>query len=96
MLSPVHGTPSNLTVNSPGYTPFTTKEIVDEAHGLDMQVIPWTVDYEVTISKLLDDGVDSIISNYPERVIAVARQRGLSVGRARNPSKPECLAKASA
>lgn len=96
VLSPVHGTPSNLTVNSPGYTPFTTKEIVDEAHGLDMQVIPWTVDYEVTISKLLDDGVDSIISNYPERVIAVARQRGLSVGRARNPSKPECLAKASA
>lgn len=44
VLSPVHGTPSNLTVNSPGYTPFTTKEIVDEAHGLDMQVIPgpWT------------------------------------------------------
>ncbi|OJD32880.1 glycerophosphoryl diester phosphodiesterase [Diplodia corticola] len=95
VLSPVHGFPSNLTVNSPGYTPFTTKDVVDEAHALGMKVIPWTADHEVTISKLLDDGVDAVISNYPERVMAVARQRGLSVGRPRNPSKPECLAKAS-
>ncbi|KAL1631532.1 hypothetical protein SLS54_000293 [Diplodia seriata] len=95
VVSPVHGFPSNLTVNSPGYTPFTTKDVVDEAHELGMKVIPWTVDYEVTISKLLDDGVDAIISNYPERVMAVARQRDLSVGRLRNPSKPDCLAKAS-
>ncbi|KAI5231816.1 hypothetical protein AUEXF2481DRAFT_5715 [Aureobasidium subglaciale EXF-2481] len=98
ILSPNHGTgnSSDATVNSPLYVPFTTKDIVDRAHALDMQVIPWTVDAEVTISKLLDDGVDAIISNYPERVMYVARQRGLSVGRARNPSKPECLVNASA
>ncbi|CAD0089799.1 unnamed protein product [Aureobasidium vineae] len=98
ILSPNHGTgnSSDATVNSPLYEPFTTKNVVDRAHALGMQVIPWTVDAEVTISKLLDDGVDAIISNYPERVMYVARQRGLSVGRARNPSKPECLANASA
>lgn len=94
-LSPVHGFPSNLTVNSPGYTPFTTKQVVEEAHALGMAVVPWTADHEVTITKLLDDGVDAVISNYPERVLAVARQRGLSVGRARSPSRPECLAGAS-
>ncbi|THZ23568.1 glycerophosphoryl diester phosphodiesterase [Aureobasidium pullulans] len=98
ILSPNHGTgnASDATVNTPDYVPFTTKDVVNRAHGLGMQVIPWTVDAEVTISKLLDDGVDAIISNYPERVMYVGRQRGLSVGRARNPSKPECLVNASA
>jgi glycerophosphoryl diester phosphodiesterase len=98
ILSPNHGTgnSSDATVNTPLYVPFTTKDVVDRAHALGMQVIPWTVDAEVTISKLLDDGVDAIISNYPERVMYVGRQRGLSVGRARNPSKPECLVHASA
>ncbi|KAH0278063.1 WD40 repeat-like protein, partial [Aureobasidium melanogenum] len=73
ILSPNHGTgnSSDATVNSPLYEPFTTKDVVDRAHALDMQVIPWTVDAEVTISKLLDDGVDAIISNYPERVMVL-------------------------
>ena len=95
ILSPVHGLKSNFTVNSPGYKPWVTKERVDQAHELGMKVIPWTVDYEVTINKLIDDGVDALISDYPERVMWIAKQRGLSSGRARNPSKPECLAKAS-
>ena len=92
VLSPWHG--NGTSVNSPDYEPFTTKDVVDRAHAAGMQVIPWTVDTEVTISKLIDDGVDAIISNYPERVIWVGKQRGLSVGRARSPSKPECLANA--
>lgn len=97
ILSPNHGTgnSSDASVNSPLYVPFTTKDVVQKAHGFGMQVVPWTVDDEVTISKLIDDGVDAIISNYPERVMYVGRQRGLSVGKARNPSKPECLVNAS-
>ncbi|KAF2837066.1 glycerophosphoryl diester phosphodiesterase [Patellaria atrata CBS 101060] len=95
VVSPVHGVPSNETVNTPGYVPFVTRENTQAAHERGMKMVPWTVDYEVTISKLFDDGVDAIISNYPERVFAVGRQRGLSVGRARNPSRPECLVNAS-
>ena len=53
------------------------------------------MDYEVTISKLIDDGVDSIISNYPERVIWVAKQKGYSVGKKRVAHKPQCLANAN-
>lgn len=99
VLSPEHGYSGTspvekVSVNSRNYTAFVTKDVVDRAHGAGMQVIPWTVDEEVTISKLIDDGVDAIISNYPERVMWVGKQRGLSVGRARSPSKPECLAKA--
>ena len=46
---------------------------------------------DVTINKLIDDRVDAIISDSPERAMWVAKQRGLSLGKARNPSKPECL-----
>jgi glycerophosphoryl diester phosphodiesterase len=91
ILSPVHCLPSNVSVNTPGYTPFITKQKVSQAHHLGMKVVPWTVDYEVTISKLIDDGVDSVISNYPERVMWIAKQRGLSSGNAKSASKPECL-----
>ncbi|KAG9851312.1 putative glycerophosphodiester phosphodiesterase, partial [Aureobasidium melanogenum] len=91
ILSPNHGTgnSSDATVNSPLYKPLTTKDVVDRAHALGMQVIPWTVDAEVTISKLLDDGVDAIISNYPERVITLLASLNNGIGipaqiRARN------------
>ncbi|KAF4312188.1 putative glycerophosphoryl diester phosphodiesterase protein [Botryosphaeria dothidea] len=77
------------------YTLFTTKNVVDRANRLGMQVIPGTIDYEVMSNKMIDGGVHSIISNYPERVFAVARQRGLSIGHAKNPSMPECLTNAS-
>ncbi|PWW78962.1 hypothetical protein C7212DRAFT_350211 [Tuber magnatum] len=52
VLSPVHGTPSSASVNTPGYKPFTTADVVNRAHELGMMVIPWTVDDEVTIDKM--------------------------------------------
>jgi glycerophosphoryl diester phosphodiesterase len=59
-----------------------------------MDVVPWTVDYEVTIKKLIGDGVDAIISDYPERVMWVARDMGYEVGTKPSRSKAQCLAKA--
>lgn len=53
VLSPVHGTPSGDTPNTPGYVPLVTADVVKRAHKLGMQVIPWTVDFESTISKLI-------------------------------------------
>ena len=43
VLSPVHGVPSNVTVNTPGYKPFTTKDVVQRAHkkGLKGISIPF-------------------------------------------------------
>lgn len=61
--------------------PFTTKAIVDRAHELGMEVHPWTVDGVDTINAMIDWGVDEIVSNYPERVIEVAKRRGMSLGR---------------
>lgn len=78
-LSPVHGTPQNGKVTDPGYQPYTTKAMVDEAHSFGMKVIPWTVDDPPTMNKLIDDGVDGIITDYPDRVRDVMRARGFKL-----------------
>ena len=49
---------------------FLTPALVAEAHALNLKVIPWTVNDPKMITKLLDMGVDGIISDYPERVKA--------------------------
>ncbi|KAF8422099.1 glycerophosphoryl diester phosphodiesterase [Tirmania nivea] len=94
VLSPIHGTGSG-TVNSPEYKPFVTKDVVERAHKLGLQVIPWTVDDEVNIDKLIIDGVDAIISDYPERVKHVAWDRGYASGLRTREPRPQCLKKAS-
>ncbi|KAF2425780.1 glycerophosphoryl diester phosphodiesterase [Tothia fuscella] len=94
-IDPVLGVQTGATQNTPGYLPFTTKDVVDRAHKFGLEVIPWTIDSEVLVEKLIDDGVDSIISDYPERVMWIARRKGYHVGRPTRPHHPECLAKAS-
>ncbi|GAA1266403.1 glycerophosphodiester phosphodiesterase [Saccharothrix xinjiangensis] len=80
-LSPVHGNPQNGTVDDPGYVPFTTKALVDEAHAHGLKVIPWTVDDQPTMNKLIDDGVDGIITDYPDRLREVMAERGFELPR---------------
>lgn len=62
-VSPFHGSlyasgDAGATIHTPGYVPMTTKELVDRAHELGLKVIPWTVDDESTIEKVLLDGVE--------------------------------------
>ncbi|TMR94353.1 glycerophosphodiester phosphodiesterase family protein [Nonomuraea basaltis] len=76
-FSPVHGFPQNGKITDPGYVPYVTKDMVDQAHALGLKVIPWTIDDEPTLNKLMDDGVDGIITDYPDRLRAVMAQRGL-------------------
>lgn len=53
------------------------------------------MDDEVTIDKLITDGVDMIISDYPERVKHVARDRGYASGLRTREPRPQCLSEAS-
>jgi glycerophosphoryl diester phosphodiesterase len=78
-LSPVHGNPQNGKVGDPDYVPFTTKALVDEAHAHGLKVVPWTVNDPATMHKLMDDGVDGIITDYPDRLRAVMAERGLKL-----------------
>ncbi|MEV0677079.1 glycerophosphodiester phosphodiesterase family protein [Actinosynnema sp. NPDC050436] len=80
-LSPVHGNPQNGKIGDPDYVPFTTKALVQEAHRHHLKVVPWTVDDPATVHKLVDDGVDGIITDYPDRVRTVLRDRGLPLPR---------------
>lgn len=81
-LSPVHGNPQGGTVNDPDYVPFTTKALVDEAHEAGLKVVPWTVNDKATMHKLIDDGVDGIITDYPDRLREVVADRGFKLPRA--------------
>ncbi|PIB09188.1 glycerophosphodiester phosphodiesterase [Streptomyces sp. HG99] len=78
-ISPVHGYPQNGQVTDPGYVPYTTRKLVDDAHRAGLKVIPWTVDDQPTMNKLIDDGVDGIITDYPDRLREVMEQRGLKL-----------------
>lgn len=80
-LSPVHGFPQGGTVNDPGYRPYVTRELVRHAHAHGLKVVPWTVDDTPTMNKLIDDGVDGIITDYPDRLRAVLAERGYRLPR---------------
>ncbi|GAA2452064.1 glycerophosphodiester phosphodiesterase family protein [Actinomadura vinacea] len=80
-FSPVHGFPQNGKITDPGYRPYVTKSMVDRAHRLGLKVVPWTVDDEATMEKLMDDGVDGLITDYPDRLRAVMERRGMRLPR---------------
>lgn len=53
---------------------FVTKSCVDEAHKRGMKVVTWTVDNQDDMNRMIDAGVDAIISNYPNRLLEVVKQ----------------------
>ncbi|MCZ7566491.1 MAG: glycerophosphodiester phosphodiesterase [Burkholderiales bacterium] len=56
-----------------------TPALVLEAHRLGLAVIPWTANAPAELERLLDLGVDGIITDYPDRLRAAlaARRRAL-------------------
>jgi len=53
--------------------------LVKEAQSLGLQVIPWTVNQEPLMERLIEWGVDGIITDYPDRLRAVMLQKGMSL-----------------
>ncbi|MBU2663415.1 glycerophosphodiester phosphodiesterase [Actinoplanes bogorensis] len=81
-FSPVHGFPQNGKVTDPGYRPYVTRAMVEHAHAYGIKVIPWTVDDVPTMAKLLDDGVDGLITDYPDRLRTLLAARGYRLPKA--------------
>lgn len=52
---------------------------VGAAHALGMQVLPWTVNDTSVMARLIDQGVDGLITDYPDRLRNVMRDRGLAL-----------------
>ena len=47
------------------YFKFVTKSMVDKCHAKSIKVIPWTVNNQKDMRKLIEAGVDGIITDYP-------------------------------
>lgn len=56
-------------IYSPHYG-LVNAELVQKIHDLGMKVIPWTVNETTEMKKLIDMGVDGIITDYPNRIPA--------------------------
>ena len=60
----------------PIYSPYeihTDAKIMTEAHALNMQVVPWTVNTAERMQAMLDLGVDGIITDYPDLIKSVVQ-----------------------
>ena len=49
------------------------------AHDAGLQLVPWTVNETADMRRLIDWGVDGIITDYPDRLREVMRERGLAL-----------------
>jgi glycerophosphoryl diester phosphodiesterase len=56
-----------------------TRESLAQAKSLGLSVIPWTVNEPSVMTALIVLGVDGIITDYPDRLRAVMRQRNMSL-----------------
>jgi len=54
-------------------------ELVKEAQDLGLLVVPWTVNAPAEMERLLDAGVDGLITDVPDRLREVMLRRGMAV-----------------
>jgi glycerophosphoryl diester phosphodiesterase len=54
-------------------------ENVKEAQALGLKVLPWTVNVPAEMGRLIDLGVDGLITDYPDRALTVLAAKGLKI-----------------
>ena len=62
------------------WSPFwrnVTADNVKEAQALGLKVVPWTVNAPTEMERLIDLGVDGLITDYPDRGLKVLASKGL-------------------
>jgi len=52
-----------------------TPAITEKAHQAGLQVVAWTINEEEQMRRLMDAGVDGIITDYPDRLLSLLRQQ---------------------
>jgi glycerophosphoryl diester phosphodiesterase len=62
------------------WSPFwrnVTAENIKEAHALGLKVVPWTVNVPAEMARLIEFGVDGLITDYPDRAQPILAAKGL-------------------
>jgi glycerophosphoryl diester phosphodiesterase len=72
----VGGAAAGPVIWSPAYAELTP-ELVKEAHGLGFSVLPWTVNRRADMTRLMDWGVDGIITDDPAVLRDLMAERGV-------------------
>ncbi|MCP2337789.1 glycerophosphodiester phosphodiesterase family protein [Actinomadura rupiterrae] len=66
---------AGATVLSPEHD-LVTSALVEDAQALGLPVTTWTVNDPIDMGRLIDLGVDAIVTDHPDRLRAVLRARG--------------------
>ena len=53
--------------------------LISESHALGIQVVVWTVNRPEDIARMIDMGVDGIISDHPDLLRKVAGEKGVAL-----------------
>ena len=61
--------------------------LVERAHALGLRIIVWTVNETTDMNRLIELGVDGIITDYPGRLRTVVRDRGMKLPPSRRPEE---------
>jgi glycerophosphoryl diester phosphodiesterase len=58
--------------------PSLTRQRIDEARALKLKVLAWTVNDQTEMSRLIDLGVDGLITDYPDRLGKLLEEKGIA------------------
>lgn len=56
-----------------------SQQLMQRARALELRVIPWTVNDAQDMARLIDWGVDGLITDYPDRLRTVMQRRGMGM-----------------
>lgn len=56
-----------------------TRARIDEARALGLKVLVWTVNQPADIARMLDLGVDGVVTDYPDRARKLLVERGIAI-----------------
>lgn len=76
----------SVDVLSPDYqmlldAPIGAQRAIDVSHLAGIRVLPWTVNDPATMERLVDMGVDGIITDRPDLLVELCRRRGIEIAR---------------
>ena len=64
-----------IPVGLTGFYDFTTKAFIDYAHSLGIAVQYWTINDEKVMAKLIDNGADTVMTDYPDKCYPILQEK---------------------